>query len=185
MIYNSAGHHNLDSGAVAMYKGKLIKENENAVIIRNKISARLKERGYSFIIDKDTETLSAYLNRIKPGNGSVGCEHHLNASTNAKATGVEVVVKNNANPNSIALAKDLAKGISSITGIPLRNGNGVITENDTHRGKLGLLHKEGIWVLIEYGFITNSNDMDKLYANLDKVCSFVADTLITYEDKIK
>ena len=185
MIYNSAGHHNLDSGAVAMYKGKLIKENENAVIIRNKISARLKEKGYYFIIDKDTETLATYLNRIKPGNGSVESEHHLNASTNAKATGVEVVVKNNANTNSIALAKDLAKGISSLTGIPLRNGNGVITENDTHRGKLGLLHKEGTWVLIEYGFITNSNDMDKLYANLDKVCSFVADTLITYEDKIK
>ena len=36
MIYNSAGHHNLDSGAVAMYKGKLIKESENAIIIRNK-----------------------------------------------------------------------------------------------------------------------------------------------------
>ena len=87
MIYNSAGHHNLDSGATAMYKGKLIKENENTIIIRNKVSARLKERGYSFIVDKDTETLSAYLNRIKPGNGSVGCEHHLNASTNAKATG--------------------------------------------------------------------------------------------------
>ena len=31
MIYNSAGHHNLDSGAVAMYKGKLIKENENKI----------------------------------------------------------------------------------------------------------------------------------------------------------
>ena len=185
MIYNSAGHNNNDSGAVATYKGKLLKESEVAIIIRDKINKRLTAKGYSFIQDKDTETLSVYLNRIKPGNGSVGCEHHLNASTNAKATGVEVVVKNNANPNSIALAKDLAKGISALTGIPLRNGNGVITENDTHRGKLGLLHKEGTWVLIEYGFITNSNDMDKLYTNLDKVCSFVADTLIIYENKIK
>ena len=185
MIYNSAGHHNLDSGATAMYKGKLIKENENTIIIRNKVSARLKEKGYSFVIDKDTETLSEYLKRIKPGNASVVCEHHLNASTNATATGIEVVVKNNATPNSISLAKDLAKGISKITGIPLRNGNGVITENDTHRGKIALVNKAGTSVLIEYGFITNPNDMDKLYTNLDKVCAFVADTLIVYEDKIK
>ena len=49
MIYNSAGHHNLDSGATAMYKGKLIKENENTIIIRNKVSARLKERGFKRI----------------------------------------------------------------------------------------------------------------------------------------
>lgn len=185
MIYNSAGHHNLDSGATAMYKGKLIKENENTIIIRNKVSARLKEKGYSFIVDSDVETLSAYLKRIKPGNASVVCEHHLNASVNTTATGVEVVVKNNATANSIALAKDLAKGISKITGIPLRNGNGVITENDTHRGKIALVNEAGTSVLIEYGFITNPNDMDKLYTNLDKVCSFVADTLIIYEDKIK
>ena len=95
------------------------------------------------------------------------------------------MLKNNATANSIALAKDLAKGISKITGIPLRNGNGVITENDTHRGKIALVNEAGTSVLIEYGFITNPNDMDKLYANLDKVCSFVADTLIIYEDKIK
>ena len=88
MIYNSAGHHNLDSGATAMYKGKLIKENENTIIIRNKVSARLKEKGYSFIVDSDTETLSDYLKRIKPGNASVVCEHHLNSSVNTTATGV-------------------------------------------------------------------------------------------------
>ena len=55
-------------------------------------------------------------------------------------------------------------------------------DNDAERD--ALVNEAGTSVLIEYGFITNPNDMDKLYANLDKVCSFIADTLIVYEDKI-
>ena len=185
MIYNSAGHNNNDSGAVATYKGKLLKESEVAIIIRDKINKRLTAKGYSFIQDKDTESLSVYLNRIKPGNASVTCEHHLNASTNPKARGLEIVVKKNPTANSLALAITLGKGISQITGIPLRHGNGVITEDKTARGRIAIVNKEGTSVLIEYGFISNKEDMDSLFANLDKVCDFVADTLIVYEDKIK
>lgn len=183
MIFNSAGHHIADSGAVAMYEGKQIKENEIMMRFRDKINKRLKERGYKYINDTDNETLSQYLNRIKPGIGSVVGEGHLNASVNKSATGIEVVIPRNADTYEKQLASMIAVGLHKITGLPLRNGGtGVISEGSTARGSLGIMRKQGIIVLIEYGFISNPNDMKIIFSKEDEICKFVADCYILAED---
>ena len=182
MIYNSAGHHNNDTGAVAKHNGVLYKENVIAISFRNGISKRILDKGYKVIEDKDNETLSDYLSRIKPGSGSVICETHMNAF-NSTSTGIEVIVPNNPSKYELNLASMLALGIHKITGLPLRNnGTGVITEKQSKRGSLGIMRKEGTVVLIELGFISNPNDVKIVLEKRDTICNFIGDCLIIAED---
>ena len=75
MIYNSAGHHNLDSGAVAMYKGKLIKESEEDVKVLKGISFQVAEGEFVGIMGKSgcgKTTLLKTLGMIdKPTDGTI------------------------------------------------------------------------------------------------------------------
>lgn len=179
MIFNSAGHHLKDSGAVATHRGVVYKENEMAIMFRNGSSSHIRSKGYKVIEDDDKETLSQYLARIQPGSGSVTCEHHMNSFSSNTATGIEVVIGDNASKETVKLAGLLAVGIHRITGIPLRNkGTGVIKESQTPRGRLGLMREGGIVVLIEYGFISNPKDVAALMNNKDAIFKFVGDTLI-------
>lgn len=183
MIYNSAGHHNNDSGAVATHDKVLYKENVIAMAFRNGISKRITSKGYKVIEDKDSETLSQYLARIKPGSGSVICETHMNAFSKASATGIEIVIPTNYSKEEYRLASLIAVGLNKITGLTLRNGGtGVITEAKSKRGSLGIMKKEGTVVLIELGFISNPNDVKVILAKKDEICNFVGDCLIIAED---
>jgi N-acetylmuramoyl-L-alanine amidase len=183
MIYNSAGHHNKDSGAVATHGGIKYQENILMMEFRDLINKRIHEKGYKFIKDDDAETLFQYLNRIKPGSGSVICESHLNAFVTSKATGIEVVIANHASKEDKALATIIATGLHRITGLTLRNGGtGIITEGQSKRGSLGIMKKPGIVILIEYGFISNPNDLKILLEKKVEICNFVADCLCIADD---
>ena len=183
MIFNSAGHHRKDSGAVATHRGVKYQENTLMMEFRDLINKRITERGYKFISDSDDETLSQYLNRIKPGTGSVIFEGHLNSATSNKATGIEIIIPNNASQAEVSIAGMLAQGLHRITGLPLRNGGtGVITETQSARGSLAIMRKPGINLLAEYGFINNFNDLSIIQEKKVEICNFVADTLIIAED---
>lgn len=183
MIYNSAGHHLKDSGAVAVHGGIVYKENELAILFRDGISKRLTARGYKHIVDSDKETLPEYLNRIKPGSGSVLSEIHFNAFEKSSATGIEVIIPDSYDKYDLQLASMIALGLHKITGLTLRNGGtGVINETKSKRGKLGFLRKPGVNVLIELGFISNPSDVKILLANKEAICNMIADCLIIAED---
>lgn len=182
MIFNSAGHHFKDSGAVGVYQGKQIKEADVAILLRNSLTSYITSKGYKVIEDNDTETLSQYLTRIKTGSGSVVVEHHLNAAVNKQATGVEVVVKDNATKESIAMAEEVARALARIYNLPLRNGNGVISERQSHRGKLALVNKAGTSVLIEHGFISNEKDITAIMNNIKLVGEVLGNIVIKYEN---
>lgn len=160
MIYLSAGHWNGDPGAVS---GKYT-EAKLMMAWRDELAAYIRSKGYTVITDKDSESLSQYLGRIKPGNASVVVEYHLNAAGTPEARGTEVVVANNYSAESYKLAKKLAYATSTILNIPLRgrNKDGVITENDTARKSLALMRKDGTVVLPELVFITNPSEVAKL-----------------------
>ena len=101
MIYNSAGHHLKDTGAVATHSGIVYKENELAMMFRNGITKHIRSKGYKVVEDNDKETLSQYLARIEPGSGSVTCEHHMNSFSSNTATGIEVVIGDNASKETV------------------------------------------------------------------------------------
>lgn len=185
MKYISAGHCNIagpnyDSGAVGI-NGK--KEADETVKMRDAVIGRLNTMGYTDIVqDANGESLKEYLRRIATGNGSVVCEFHFNAF-NGKATGVEVLVQEDADKMDLACAKELAACTATATGLPLR-GTGVKSEAESHRGRLGLMREQGIVVLVEICFIDNADDMDKYDAAFDSLATGYATILAKYDSLI-
>ena len=179
VIFPLAGHHNRDSGAV--HNGRF--ENKETQKIRDKIIQYLQKLGVKFIKDKDDRTLSQVIGDIRPGNGSVLYEAHLDASVNTSATGTTCIVNNKsyiAQDNSYKMALEICEITSKLLGIRNR---GVIPESQSARQKLAILHtKSGISVLHELGFITNENDMKALDQNLDPLCEAIAKILKKYDD---
>jgi N-acetylmuramoyl-L-alanine amidase len=181
MIYLSAGHHLGDSGAVS----NSYKESQLCIELRDLVKIELDKAGYAYISDKDYETLSAYLNRIQPGSGSVLCEIHFNAAGSASATGVEVIYpekeyhKTNHHSESTQLAKELSKEIAEALKLANR---GAKKESQTARKSLAVLKsKAGISVLPEICFISNPGDMEAYQRNKGKVAKIIASYLIHYE----
>jgi N-acetylmuramoyl-L-alanine amidase len=172
----SAGHHLRDSGAL----GSGTQENLETIKFRDLVVTICKAKGLKVITDNDNETLSQYLNRIQTGDGSVVLEFHFDAS-NGKASGCTAIVGVDADKNDKAFGQELADGCSQILGIPNR---GVVSEAESHRGRLGLMRESGIVCLLEICFIDNGNDMAKYNANKQTLASFVANIVEKYENLI-
>lgn len=177
-IYAFAGHHLKDPGAV--YGNR--KENQYTMKIRNRVVEFLKEKGITAKVDRDSDTLSQTISRIKPGSGSVLVEFHLDSSGEPeegkeRATGTSAFYSDNANKNSKELAKEFVDTTSKILGIKNR---GALSEKKSNRGRLAILHTAaGIAVLVEVGFINNDEDMKALDdpKKFDELCKAYADLL--------
>jgi N-acetylmuramoyl-L-alanine amidase len=173
----SAGHHLKDSGAVA--NGK--QENLEAIKFRDIVVKLCKDAGLTVITDNDNETLGQYLERIKTGSGSVVLEFHFDASTNVNATGTTCLVGNDADRLDKAFAKELVDATAKVLGIRNR---GVITEAQSHRGRLGLMREQGIVALLELCFISNPKDMEAYFANQYALAANLAKIIKKYDDMI-
>lgn len=172
--YSSAGHHLKDSGAIGV-NGR--KENQEAIAFRDLVNTELVRRGVTVVEDDDNETLGQYLGRINPEESDVVVEPHFNAF-NGKATGTEVLVADNANERSKAMAKELVDGVARILRIANR---GVKTESQSARGKLALMRKKGAVALIEICFIDNPADMAAYDRNRVNLACFVAGVIAKYD----
>ncbi|AIM37364.1 hypothetical protein KO02_12175 [Sphingobacterium sp. ML3W] len=172
--YSSAGHHLKDSGAIGV-NGR--KENEETMIFRDLVNEELVVMGRTVVQDKDTETLGQYLGRIEPTDKDVVIEPHFNAF-NGKASGVEVLVADNANDRSKAMAKELVAGYAKIMDIPNR---GVKTESQSARGKLALMRKKGAVCLPEICFIDNASDMAAYDRNKMNLACFTVKVIAKYD----
>lgn len=178
-IFYSSGHYlkgqnGEDPGAV--HNG--YKENELTHEFEGYVLEKFKAYPNKIFTDSPTETLSQYLGRIQPGTSSVICETHFNAF-NGKATGVEVIVPNSPTQDERNLATEICNEFSRIMGIPNR---GVRDESQSKRGRLALMRKEGINVLIEICFIDNIDDMKKYQANKKILANVLVDLLIKYDN---
>lgn len=172
--YSSAGHHNRDSGAIGV-NGR--READETKIFRDMVNAELRRMGKTVVQDDDNDTLSQYLGKINPTDLDVVVEPHFNAF-NGKATGVEVLIADNANERSKAMAKELVDGYARIMGIPNR---GVKTESQSARGRLGLMRKKGAVVLTEICFIDNPSDMAAYDRNRVNLACFTAQVMAKYD----
>lgn len=177
VVFPSAGHHNADPGAV--YGGR--KEGEEMKCFRDLVIQFLNEKGHANIPDRDYETAGQHQARIKTGEGSVVCEFHLNASVNASATGTEAVVKNYAPAYTIAMAQELTATVSEILGIRNR---GIIPDTNTPRGRIGIVNKAGITVLLEICFLSNPSDMAAYDQHKVELAKKVAEILIKFDNLI-
>ena len=184
MIYISAGHNSQsktikkDSGAV---NKQGIKEGDLTIEFRNLVSSELSKLGVKHILDSDEESLAMYLNRIKTGNGSVICEYHFDSAASELATGCTGLIEEEADRLDKAFAKELIDSTAITLGIRNR---GVISEKDSHRGRLGLMREEGLICLIELGFLSNPNDLVKYHAGKVALAKKHAEILKKYENII-
>lgn len=179
--YISAGHHKKDPGAIA----NGLKEADLTVRVRDKVVEILhgiNEIPYKIITDDDDETLAEYLKRIKPGSGSVVIEFHFDAAANPDATGTSAFYADDAGLDSRRFAADMCIATANTLGIRNR---GAHSETESHRGRLGLVHEQGINCLLEVCFITNPYDIQKFNENFDKLCFEYAKIIMHYDDIIK
>ena len=173
----SAGHHLKDSGAVCSGT----QENLEAIKFRDIVVNYAKSFGLKIITDNDNETLAQYLKRIETGVGSVVVEFHFDASTNPQATGTTCLIGNDADRLDKAFAKELVDTTARVLGIKNR---GVITESQSHRGRLGLMREQGIVALLELCFISNADDMKQYNANQYTLGAEIAKIIKKYDDII-
>lgn len=179
MVFISAGHNpkgiKVDPGAVA----NGYKEAEVAVEFRNLVVSVCKTIGLKTVTDNDDERLADYLNRIKTGSGSVVLEFHFDAAASNKATGTTALIEAEADRLDKLFAKELVETTSSVFGIKNR---GVLSETESHRGRLGLMREEGIICLLELCFLTNKDDMKRYEKNKVILANKIARILKKYED---
>lgn len=182
MIFISAGHNSQstkvpqDPGAV--YNG--IKEGDLTIEFRNLIAIELTKKNVPFKVDSDEETLQQYLNRIQTGTGSVVYECHFDAGP-VTANGTTCLVQIDADRLDKACAKEIADITSLTFEIPNR---GVRSEVTTRHKRLALMRENGIVVLHELAFITNSSDLSKYHAKKYDLAKKIANILIKYEQII-
>lgn len=172
----SAGHHLKDSGAI----GSGTQENLETIGFRNLVVPICKQRGLKVFVDDDKDSLATYLSKIKTGDGSVVVEFHFDAAT-GQASGSTAIVGVDADQNDKDFAKELVDTTASILGIPNR---GVISEANSHRGRLGLMRKTGIVSLLEICFIDNPSDMAKYNQNKVKLANEIASIIDKYDKLI-
>lgn len=176
----TAGHANTikpDSGAVGKTKdGKMIKEADMAMILRNAILHYLQQ-------DKDIITrcdgynqvnlpLSSALKLIDGADFS--CEIHFNSSTNPKASGVECIVSE----KDTEIGKRLAKAVTDVTGWKLRGTSGVIREEDSARGRLAYVQDNAC--ILEVAFISNPDEMEVFNQKYWLIAKSISEVLINY-----
>lgn len=177
----SAGHtpkgSNQDSGAV---NKDGVREADLTVEIRDLVVPLLRAKGVQVITDTDTERLAEYLRRIKTGAGSVVIEFHFDAA-DGKATGSTAIVGSDADRLDRAFAQEVVNATASTLGIRNR---GVISEADSHRGRLGLMREQGTVCLLEIGFIDNPADLAAYRAKKVELAGKLADIIKKYEDLV-
>jgi len=179
IITVTSGHSNtgkIDSGAVTTVGGKLIKEADMAMLLRNTILYYLQQDkeiitrcdGYGAV---NLELKEA----IKLIEGSdVAVEVHFNSSNNKTANGVECI----ALPKDKTLAQNLSKAVAKVTGSRLRGIDGFITQEDSLRGKLGYINAGGL--ILEVSFLSNATELKAFEEKYWLIGKSISEVLIDY-----
>lgn len=146
------------------------------------IELELLKKGIKPIVDTNNTTLRKFLNILKSRvkKDDIVLDLHFNASDNPKASGTETFIPDNFNSNQKQIAQDIVDIVSDITKINKRKGkrfNGVKTESESNRGKLGIFSLSSNTVLLEVGFITSIEDMRKYNAVKHKLAKNIAEYL--------
>ncbi len=184
MIYASAGHNSKsrtikqDPGAV---NKQGIKEGDLTIEFRDLVKHELDLLGMKYISDTEEENLSMYLSRVQTGNASVVVEYHFDSAASSTATGCTGLIEGEADRLDRAFAKELNDSTASILGIKNR---GVISETESHRGRLGLMREDGIICLVELCFISNPDDLSRYNTKKKELAKAHALIIKKYEELI-
>ena len=176
MIFLFAGHGGGDPGAVGVGARK---ESNETIMLRDAIVSNIPF-GQPLRIDSDRDRLAEVLRKANTGEASVVLDLHFDASANPAATGVEVIVGDDAGPEDFMLASGVLDVVLKHT--KLRN-RGIKKEGQTPRKRLGVMRESGAVCLLEVCFITNPGDMKAYDAARAAIAKDLADVLVKHDAK--
>ena len=177
-IFLFAGHSNADPGATGV-RGRT--EAVETIALREAVRRHFTA-AYKVMIDDNRDSLSTVLAKAVTGSGSVVLDLHFNASASSDATGVEVLVGDDAQANDLALARDVLDVVVKATGLRSR---GIKREGETPRKRLGVMRESGAVCLLEVCFISNPSDMAAYDAAIDTIAQNLALVLMRHDDRVK
>lgn len=154
VICLDAGHGGKDPGAVS----KSHKEKDITLKITLKLANEIRKQGGVVILTREDDSYVSLENRCKIANSDSLCivfvSIHVNSSTNPNASGCEFYIYNNLTSNQM-LAELIQKHFTEET------------ESKTRGIKINpalyvLKHTVMTSILVEVGFISNEDDLEKL-----------------------
>jgi hypothetical protein len=125
-------------------------------------------QGQKVVTDSNNTVMAEAVNFFKKltSKNSVSIEFHFNIGP-PEATGVETLVKDDADIENCIFANKISKKISEILTIRTR-GNykgfpGVKKESDSQHSKIGWFRLSGVTLLVEVCFLSNPKDMELFF----------------------
>jgi N-acetylmuramoyl-L-alanine amidase len=167
-----------DSGASA---NSLVEKNVT-LSMAQKVKEALEKSGVTVVLTRDSDKAVTNESRIQTctaANAELMVSFRLNSAENTSVRGYEIWVNNKKPANSVSAAESIDKSLSAVTGIKSRGVKyGTVTDADENyyvnsKSKCASL-------VIQLGFITNSDDAQLLKTNESAVAQAIADGIITY-----
>jgi N-acetylmuramoyl-L-alanine amidase len=166
-IYLIAGHYNNDNGAsTRINDNEYVYEKDLTIDLRDRLKKAAEAKNIKVTVDNDNFTLQQVIVNLKQNitQDDIVFDIHFNAYTDISATGVEVLIKDSNNQETIELAKEVVDVISNTLGIVRRKGEydglpiGVKLQDESARGDLGIFDVNTTVILIEVCFMTNPEE---------------------------
>jgi N-acetylmuramoyl-L-alanine amidase len=167
----SAGHSEVDPGAVGNGVFSNYKEAVMAEKMRDRIFDYLKNRGVEVYRDGDdgvNEPLNKAIALAKKVDLAI--EIHFNAG-GLTATGIEALC----NINKKSVAQKLCGAVASAIDIKIRGDRGWKDPSSGQHHRLGFCEAGGI--ILEVCFISSAKDMSRYIARKEDVAKYVANTI--------
>lgn len=181
-IFTISGH-SLNQGGASFngLREELLTIKDKEILLKH-LEFQSKYTDIEVISDDDSDSLPTVISKIKnqAGKNDLLLDIHYNSAT-PKATGVEAFIKVGASKTSKRTAERIIEVFSKMLGIPNR---GVKLENQSQHSRIGILHATDHAVLLEVGFITNKEEMEKVEEFRERLWIAVANILIQERLKV-
>lgn len=176
VIMIDPGHGGSDPGHEAVEKGQL-PEKELNLIIAMKFGAYLSEKldNVKVLYTRTSDTYLTLDERVALANSKqadIFISVHCNGSDDHKVHGTETHVHSMRSGKAVALAKEIEKDLRTKAG---RKSRGVKDTDDREHSLHVLKYTKMTSVLVECGFLTNTNEA--AYLNTEKGQDFIASAL--------
>lgn len=177
-IMLDAGHGGVDPGAVSKHDGVEYREADFNFDIVQKVAELLRGDGFEVLLTRskknETMTPGARLRKFNSSGAEAFVSVHCNSSSNATATGVEVIYRDD---EDVPLADEIYDELLEATGL---RGRGVKSDHeDLHRTLTVLNPSNRPCCLVEVGFISNPEDV-KTFSGTERVAVAIANGVMNW-----
>ena len=171
VIFLNAGHSEMDPGAKAP-KSDFENESQINIAIRDFVVPELEEQGFDVIVISDDKTLSQSILSVNKATSNINDGLALDIHCNCCGKEGAEVYYYYGYEESKRIAEKLLTAYCEETGI---KNNKARPDTLSQWKGLGWIRKTNVWsLLIECGYLDNTNDMNFILSNMDRVAKGIA-----------